>query len=545
MKTVQHLFWAFCSLVSMELSAQSKFSQNQVRTQNGIVEGTYTAKTKVTTFKGIPFAAPPVGDLRWKEPQPAANWEGVRKADTFGPKAMQKPIFGDMGFRANGMSEDCLYLNVWTPASSSNEKLPVLVYFYGGGLMAGDGSEPRYDGEAMAAKGIVSVTINYRLGVFGFFAHPELTKESAHHSSSNYGYLDQTAALQWVKANIAAFGGDPNKVTIAGESAGSISVSVQMASPLAKGLIAGAIGESGAAINPTLVPIPLADGEKNGVKFGEIVGAKTLAELRAIPAEKLLDLAFKPGNPPMSATIDGYLLPKSLVEIFNAKEQANIPLLVGWNSAEIPYMALLRGKTPTPENYAAAVKEQFPKEYEAILKVYPGNNEQEILENATALASDRFISYSTWKWADLHARNSEQPVFRYLFSRVRPAMTAKMGNAQPGLAGGVVKGDPNKKPEPPKFEGASHASEIEYALGNLPLNDVYAWTPDDYKVSETMLNYFANFVKKGNPNGAKLPNWDAIKDPKLPVFMDINVKSAQKVDQTNARYELLDSIYNK
>src|SRR5205807_1266214 len=219
-----------------------------------------------------PFAAPPVGDLRWKPPQPVTRWEGVRKADRFSPRAMQPPIFGDMVFRSNGMSEDCLYLNVWTPAKSSKERLPVLVYFYGGGFVAGDGSEARYQGDSMAHKGIVALTVNYRLGVFGLLAHPELTKESPRHASGNYSLLDQTAALRWVQQNIAAFGGDPKKVTIAGESAGSVSVSAQMASPLSKDLIAGAIGESGSIIG-TLSAVPLAEGEQNGLRFATNVGA--------------------------------------------------------------------------------------------------------------------------------------------------------------------------------------------------------------------------------------------------------------------------------
>ncbi|MCY7328769.1 MAG: carboxylesterase family protein, partial [Saprospiraceae bacterium] len=223
--------------------AASAFTQTialQAKTANGILEG--VEESGIRTFKGVPFAAPPVGDLRWREPQPAKHWTGIRKADKFGPRAMQRAIFGDMNFRSAGVSEDCLYLNVWTPARSASDRLPVLVYFYGGGLMAGDGSELRYDGESMARQGIVAVVVNYRLNIFGFMAHPELTKESPHHASGNYGLLDQAAALQWVNKNIAAFGGDPKRVTIAGESAGSMSVSAQMLSPLSKNLLAGAIG---------------------------------------------------------------------------------------------------------------------------------------------------------------------------------------------------------------------------------------------------------------------------------------------------------------
>jgi para-nitrobenzyl esterase len=209
----------------------------KIKIKNGALEGVLNPQTAITSFKGIPYALPPVGDLRWKEPQPAANWTGVLRADHFSHMPMQKHVFADMIFRADTMSEDCLYLNVWTPAKTGKEKLPVLVYFYGGGFVGGDGSESRYDGESMAQKGIVAITISYRLGIFGFFCHPELTAESPHHAAGNYGLLDQSAALKWVQENISAFGGDPSKVTIAGESAGSFSVSAQVVSPLSKKLI--------------------------------------------------------------------------------------------------------------------------------------------------------------------------------------------------------------------------------------------------------------------------------------------------------------------
>ena len=522
----RNCFLMMCCFIAASANAQQG---NQVTTANGIVEGITLPGTGIRSFRGIPFAQPPVGELRWKEPQPVQSWSGVRKAGKFGPRAMQKPIFSDMVFRSNGVSEDCLYLNVWTPAGRADAHLPVLVYFYGGGLIAGDGSELRYDGESMATKGIVAVTVNYRLGIFGFFAHPELTKESPHHASGDYGYLDQHAALKWVKQNIAAFGGDPDKITIAGESAGSISVSVQMASPLSKALIAGAIGESGAAINPTLAPIPLAEGEKNGVAFAAKVNAASLADLRAIPAEKLLDLSSAPGMPRASATIDGYVLPKSLVDIFNAGEQAQVPLLAGWNSAEVPYTAFTKGQSPTPENYAKIVKETYGDKAAEVLKLYPGATEKEVITSATALASDRFIVFSTWKWADMHARTGRKPVYRYLFSRPRPAM-ANAGAATPGA---------------PSFKGASHASEIEYALGNLKTNTVYAWTPDDYKVSRIMETYFANFISTGNPNGAGLPEWKPAKAESNAAYMNIDVNTRLEKDKLRNRYLFLDKMYTR
>ncbi|MGV3559981.1 carboxylesterase/lipase family protein [Larkinella arboricola] len=516
----------------------------QVKTANGVVEGV-TESSGIRAFKGIPFGQPPVGELRWKEPQPVRNWQGVRKTVKFGPRAMQRPIFGDMGFRSDGMSEDCLYLNVWTPAKSSKEKLPVLVYFYGGGFMAGDGSEGRYDGESMATKGIVALTVNYRLGVFGFMAHPELTKESPHRSSGNYAYLDMAAALRWVQQNIAAFGGDPKRVTIAGESAGSIAVSGLMASPLSKGLINGAIGESGSLLGG-LPPVPLTTGEETGLAFAKAVGANSLAELRAIPADQLLEATGKPGAPRFSATVDGYFFPKAPLEIYTAGQQAHVPLLVGWNSEEMNARAILGQEQPTPENYANAVRKLYGDRAEEVLKLYPGSTEEQVLESATALAGDRFLAYSTWKWADLQSKTGGgKPVYRYYYSRPRPAMVPEMGNAAPGLAGGVVKSTDANAVKIPPARGAVHSAEIEYAMGNLSKNKVYAWTPEDHKVSEVMQNFFANFIKTGNPNGAGLPNWPAINSGNSVQYMQIDVNTRLETEKDRARYLFLDPFYTK
>ncbi|WP_442587741.1 carboxylesterase/lipase family protein [Pedobacter sp. AW31-3R] len=547
MKTFSLLFAVIQVMVFQAFSqAPSKgvLKAPQVKIADGMLEGRIEA-SGVRSFKGIPFAQPPLAELRWKDPQPVKKWTGILKADHFGPNAMQKPVFGDMNFRSAGMSEDCLYLNVWTPAKSGKEKLPVLVYFYGGGYVAGDGSEARYDGEAISKKGIVALTVNYRLGVFGFMAHPELSKESAHQSSGNYALLDQHAALKWVKANIAAFGGDPDKITIAGESAGSISVSAQMASPLSKGLIAGAIGESGAMIKPTLAPISLAEAEKNGTAFTATANVKTLAELRAIPAATLLDLAAKPGAFQTAATVDGYFLPKLPAEIFAAGEQAKVPLLAGWNSAEVPYQVVMGMDALTPENYHHKVKQLYGEQAEEALKLYPGNTAAQVLKSATDLSSDRFIVYSTWKWMDLQHKTGGQPVYGYIFGKTKPEMTEEMKNSVPGLAGGFTKGK-EAKPESqaPVSEGAPHAFEIEYAMGNLATNKVYAWKAEDFKVSELMLEYFANFVKTGNPNGKGLPAWDAIRE-KEASYMHINVSSGQQKEQHRDRYLFLDKEYNK
>ncbi|MCU0469950.1 MAG: carboxylesterase family protein [Arcicella sp.] len=509
--------------------------------ENGVIEGNYDTKSGIQTYFGVPFAKPPVGELRWKAPQPLANWTGVKETKKFGPRPMQKLIWGDMNSRSNGVSEDCLYLNVWTPAKRNTKDLPVLLYFYGGGNVAGDGSEPRYDGESMAKKGVVVVTCNYRLNVFGNFAHPELSAETSYKGSGNYGYYDQLAAMKWVQKNIAQFGGDSKKVTIAGESAGSISVSYQMASPLSKGLIAGAIGESGAGINPTMSPVTLAEAEKQGAEFAKKAGVPSLKQLRALSARDLYEMYDESGRFGFPVVLDGYFLPKTLPQIFGAKEQAQVPLLVGWNSAEIPGMAFMQGKTYTTDNFVAKVKEAYPADFEEVLKLYPHSSDKEVELSATALSSDRFISYSTWKWFDLHRNNSSQPVYRYLYSKLRPELVDN--SMASGLAGGTVKKDANA-PKPPAPVGAPHACEIEYCMGNLHLVKEYAWTAEDFKVSDTMLNYFANFIKTGNPNGEKLPEWTAAKTgDATPPVMIIDVDSKTIKATNDARYEFLDKTY--
>ena len=518
-------------------------AEDRVKTAQGVVEGT-TGPDGVRAFKGIPFAAPPVGNLRWQPPQPMKPWDGVRPADRFGPRAMQRPIFGDMNFRSDGMSEDCLYLNVWTPPGTNDRRLPVLVYFFGGGFMAGDGSEPRYDGASMASKGVVAVTVNYRLNVFGFLAHPELTKESSHHSSGNYGLLDQNAALRWVRQNIAAFGGDPDRITIAGESAGSIAVCAQMASPLSKALIAGAIGESGSPMG-TLTPVALAEAEQVGVRFANKVGAKSLADLRKIPARQLLEATAEKGFGRFPLAIDGDFFPKSPVDIFAAGEQAHVPLLVGWNSEESNFRAVLGQDKPTRENFARAVQRLYGDRAGEVMKVYEPATDAEVEQVATDLAGDRFIGFSTWKWGDLQARTGGKPVYRYLYARPRPAMRSELGDAVPGLAGGVLKGAEAKANRPPAARGAVHSAEIEYALGNLATNLVYAWTPDDYKVSSIMQGYFANFVKTGNPNGPGLPLWPAANQGESVQFMHIDVDTHIEPETHRARYLLLDQFSRK
>lgn len=541
-KTYSTVFLLLAILIQTAIAQDKEAFPVQLRIEQGIIEGNYNTHDGIQTYLGVPFAKPPLGDLRWKAPQPADPWEGVRETKVFGPRPMQTMVFGDMKSRSAGVSEDCLYLNVWTPATRNTKGLPVLVYFYGGGNVAGDASEPRYDGESMAKKGMVVVTANYRLNIFGFLAHPELSAEAPYKASGNYGVLDQHAALVWVQKNIAAFGGDPEKVTIAGESAGSIGVSVQMASPLSKGLIAGAIGESGAGIHPTMAPVSLEEAEKTGTEFVKNAGFNGIAALRKLPARDIYEIYNESKRFGFPMVIDGYFLPKSLPETFEAGEQAQVPLLVGWNSAEIPGMAFMQGLPYTPENFEKKVREVYPEDFNKVLELYPHANAKEVEYSATALASDRFIAYSTWKWFDLHRRNSDQPVYRYLYSKLRPPLVDQ-GMAS-GLAGGTVKKD-DDAPKMPEPIGAPHACEIEYCMGNLHLVTDYAWTADDYKVSETMQEYFANFIKTGNPNGEGLPEWPAAAaEDSSPPVMILDTES-KAVDATmDERYLFLDKSYN-
>jgi len=494
-----------------------KIDSPQVKTANGMVQGVVET-SGIHSFKGIPYAQPPVGDLRWREPQSPKNWKGVLYTDHFGPQAMQAPIYSDMMFRSNGTSEDCLYLNVWTPAKSPKEALPVLVYFYGGGFQAGDGSEYRYDGESMSKRGIVAVTINYRLGIFGFFAHPELTKESPHQSSGNYGLMDQHAALLWVQKNIAAFGGDPKRVTIGGESAGSQSVSAQIASPLSKGLFNCAIAESGSVVGSYQV-VPLAIAEGNGAQFAASIGATSLADLRKMPADSLLKLS---GKAHFHVDVDGYFFPRSPKTIFDNGSQMHVPLLAGWNSAENDYHSIFGNDPTTVQDYKNALTKQYGNHADDVFALYPATNEAEVKQAATDLASDNFIVYNTWKFIDMQSKTSGKPVYNYIFGRVRQPVG---GFKQPAM-------------------GASHSSEIEYALGNLSTNKAYAWADDDYKVSETMESYFANFIKTGNPNGKDLSVWNSFNDATQQA-MWIDVISKPIPIKNPKRYILMDGITAK
>lgn len=543
-KTVKLLMAAVVAMALQACSQQKKEVTLQVKTQAGVVEG--IAEDGIKKFLGVQFAEAPVGDLRWKAPQPVKAWEGVRDAKAFGNDPMQPNVFGDMNFRGASRSEDCLYLNIWTPANFEDEGLPILIYFNGGGLMAGSGSEPRYDGTAIAQLGVIGVTANYREGVFGFFAHPDLTAETSYKGSGNYGFLDQVAAIQWVKDNIAAFGGDPNRINIVGESAGSFSTSLLMCSPLSKGNLAGVMGSSGAEVLP-YEAVPQANADEAGVKLLESRGIKSLAEARALSADSLQKLIPPQGM--ANVVLDGYFMKESADDVFKKGEQAQVPLLVGWNSQEGSPAGALRGQEQTLANYKKAMTATFGDMTDEIFEAYGLKTDADLFSmKSLNLAGDLFTGFPTWKWADYHAKTSNQPVYRYKYMHPRPQVSARMGNRVAALAGGVREMTEEEKKalaERPKFPaGAVHSADIEYAMGNLASNEFYDWQPEDYAISKLFLTYYANFCKYGNPNGEGLPQWTAINGQAVAPVMYIDVESGEKADAAmeNA-YRTLEKFY--
>jgi para-nitrobenzyl esterase len=519
-------------MLPLVMAAGSSRAAGQVRVDAGLLEGTQS-ESGIRVFKGIPFAAPPVGDLRWQAPHPVTPWKGVRKATEFGARCMQGPIFADMVFRDGPPSEDCLYLNVWTPAKASRERLPVMVWIYGGGFQAGSTSEPRQDGENLAKKGVIVVSMNYRLGVFGFLAHPELTKESGHNASGNYGLMDQAAALQWVQKNIAAFGGDPGKVTIFGESAGSLSVNALMASPMARGLFQRAIGESGAFFSVSTQPQRengLAQSEKAGSEFASSLGATSLADLRGKSAEEILKAALKTGGFRFWPNIDGYFLPADVPSIYAQGKQSHVPLLAGWNAGEARASVTLAKQKPTVKTFSDQMRSRFKDAADVALKVYPATSDEEALESAASFAGDSFIGYGTWKWIDMHGKTGNAPVYRYSFDKAPPIPPGTKINGMPATARDI---------------GARHAGEIEYVFGALKSSPNVPWEPGDWKLSEAMMSYWTNFAKTGNPNGRGLPQWPRY-DPATGfhvLHLDIDVHAAR--DSHRDRYEFLDAASEK
>lgn len=454
----------------------------QVEVEGGIIQG--TVAEGLTIYKGIPFAAPPVGDLRWKAPQPVVPWEGVKQTTEYAPAPMQG------GNPHSEKSEDCLYLNVWTPAKSSKEKLPVLVWIYGGGFSFGSTSDPVHNGEHLARKGVVLVSIAYRVGQLGFLAHPELSAEHPQKVSGNYGLLDQIAGLQWIQNNISAFGGDPNKVTIFGESAGGISVSMLCASPLAKGLFHGAISQSGGSFGPTRpTTFPgenmkvLQQAEREGVEYVKRAGALSIAELRNVEADELpLGMGMGGAWP----IVDGYVIPDDQYKLYQAGKYNDVPVLLGYNSDE----GLSFPSGNTPEEYIAGVERRFGSFADDLIKAYPVG-ESNVPRSARNLMRDAAFGWHTWSWARLQSKAGKSEVYFYYFDQ-----------------------HPERKEGSPEFDhGTPHGVDVPFVFMNLDRENPQT-SESDLSISEIMGTYWTNFAKYGHPNGDGVPNW--------PVFSNDN-----------------------
>jgi para-nitrobenzyl esterase len=474
--------WKFtCVLVAAAVQLASVAVGQQVVTESGAISGVLANGLRV--YKGIPFAAPPVGDLRWRPPVDAAPWTGTRKADAFAPACMQVGV-SMPGETTPAVSEDCLYLNIWTPAEAKTapEHLPVIVWIYGGGYINGSASMPLYWGDRLAQKGVVVVTISYRLGPLGFLALPELTRESPHHSSGNYGLMDQIAALEWIQRNIAAFGGDPKCVTIAGQSSGSISVSILMVSPLAKGLFQRAIGESGGLFEPLqLAPkYVLANAEHDGEKYAVSLGAASLQQLRQLPASQLTGNASGIVHP----VIDPYVLPLSPYEAFTSGQQNDVALLIGSNADEA--RALVDVSHHTAATFDSDLEHSVGQLPPALVAAYPHATDEEARQAQLGLERDLRFGWDMWAWARLQAGTGQSPVFYYSF-RQQP----------PFPAGSVYAG-----------WGASHFAELWYVFDHLDQSP-WNWTAADRKLAEEMSSYWVNFARSGDPNGLGLPPWPA------------------------------------
>lgn len=490
--------------------ANAVAAQPTVPTKNGPVAGTATTDGKVASFKGIPFAAPPVAGLRWKAPLPAAPWSGTLDCTKFAASAVQQPpapffVWSEEFLIPKApISEDCLYLNVWSPtAAIAKEKLPVIVWIHGGGFTSGGGSCPIYDGEGMARKGVVFVTINYRLGVFGFLAHPELSRESGHNASGNYALLDMIAALQWVQQNIAAFGGDPNRVTIAGQSAGSFAVNSLMASPLAKGLFHRAIGQSGGMFGDRALRLP--EASMQGIGLVKKLNRYSIADLRSLPADTLL----KYGGG-FSPVLDGYVLPTDVHTIFTEGKQNDVPLLTGYNRDE----GFVFGETMTAEAFKEDAKTKYGDLAEEFLRAFPATDDAVAKQSQKNFFRDMAFAWQGYTWARLQTEKGKQKAWLYRFDRVPPG--------RPDLA----------------EHGAFHSAEIAYALHSLPMWN-RPWEKLDQQLMEQMSSYWANFAATGDPNGKGLPKWEPF-NPAAPNTLVFDKKTPMRTGLEQAEFTVLD-----
>ncbi|HEU0311328.1 MAG TPA: carboxylesterase/lipase family protein [Sphingomicrobium sp.] len=477
----------------------------------GQVEGTQIGTARV--FKGIPYAAPPVGPLRWRPPQPVSAWRGVRKATSYSPACPQLESYPPDAPR-EPTSEDCLTLNVWAPAANSAAKLPVMVWIHGGGLTNGSGSVPQYAGDRLAARGVIVVTINYRLGVLGFLAHPELNRESKHGGSGNYGLLDQIAALSWVKRNIAAFGGDPDQVTIFGQSSGSFSASMLAATPLAKGLFRRVIGQSGAVFEPVeLDPLFTPQGAAEaGMRFAGKVGAKSLADLRRTPVESLLKHRFNP-----QFNIDGHVLPASPHDAYAAGKQNDVDLLIGTNASEGTFF--LDPASVTIGNFDAVLGQTYPSLLLWAVGASPGKTDADARKEAVSIDTDMRFRWGMWAWARHASKNGKRRVFFYRFTG-QPAY--RSGHPYFGL-------------------GPTHGAELPYVFGDLD-SRAASWTAADQKLASTVQQYWTNFARSGDPNGTGLPRWPRFDDDQAMV-MQLGPESRAAALTDDARLKRIDRVY--
>ena len=510
-------------LAAAAAAAQKPPQLRPVQIDSGKVLGVLTADQKIVAYKGIPYAAPPVGDLRWRPPQPVGRWKHILYARDFGYHCIQSGGYADMVFHDPGPSEDCLTLNVWAPVAAGKHPapLPVMVWIYGGGFTTGGTSENRQDGEFLAHRGVVVVSMNYRLGIFGFMALQELTEESANHASGNYGLMDQTAAIAWVRRNIAAFGGDAANITIFGESAGSQSVSALIASPIAKGLISKAIGESGAIFSSFSMTLPTRQqAEQADAAWAErAFGSSRLFYLRSLTADELLEKAMARSGPTprFGPDIDGLFLPDSVANIYAAGQQAHIPVLGGWNANE----SRANGNT-TAASFTAQAQQEFGADADAFLAVYPAASDAEAQQSANDYAGDRFIAFSTWAWLEAQVRTGNAPVYRYFFALGSP-------------------GDRNH----PSSMGAFHSDEIEYVFGALDSRPEMALRPEDRALSEQMMQYWTNFAKTGDPNGAGLPRWPVYNAAGGWQVLHLDATPASKPDALRSRDLFLDRQWGR
>jgi para-nitrobenzyl esterase len=494
-------------------------SRATIRIERGRIAVPRARDNGVRAFLGLPYAAPPVGPLRWRPPARVGEWSGVRSSDAFGPNAMQGVVFDDIDPTLAGVSEDCLYLNVWTAALEAAEPVPVMVWIHGGAFAVGAGSEPRYDGANLAARGIVVVTLNHRLNALGFLAHPELTAESPSRVSGDYGLMDIVAALGWVKRNIRAFGGDSARVTLAGESAGAMAVSALMASPLAKGLFHRAIGESGALFeSPTRALDDLAAAEQEGLRFARKLGATSLETLRRIPAQDVLAAAPGVGFFPI---VDGHALPRSPPETFAARAQNDVPLLAGWNKDEGFNFDVLAGPA-AGKPFVAIIEEIFGERSGEALAFYPAEPRETLLASARRLGGDMAIVHPTWAWLEAQKATGESDVFRFRFDRAPLTPEGWFGS------------------RPSAEAGAFHAGELLYVFDNL---GAFPWltTADDARIAELTSSYWVNFIKTGDPNGAGLPRWPSYREPGAPLFV-IDAPPRVEREDDRARQEFLAGV---